>query len=282
MRIRTAAKINLTLELRGRRADGFHEIATWMVPVGLYDDLEIERSEAPAFVSNVPALGWDAENLIYRAAELFNEAVGQPNAAYRVQLEKHIPLGAGLAGGSSDAAATLRTLNALHGGPLPARTLVDLAGRLGSDVAFFIRQQPAWCTGRGEIMKARPFPGRVWCLLVKPGFGIATASAYAAYAKLRPDENKGESVETRWGLVRNDLEPAVFPKYLVLPVLKRWMRAQAETELSLMSGSGSTLFALTASEDQAKAVRERFLAFWGQRFWTFIAEGNPDPGAPPA
>src|SRR5690349_14087193 len=112
MIIQTPAKINLTLELRGRRPDGFHEIATWMVPVGLFDRLEIGFAETADFFAETPDLRWNEENLIYRAVALFRGETAL-RSFYRIRLEKQIPIGAGLAGGSSDAAATLRLLNGL-------------------------------------------------------------------------------------------------------------------------------------------------------------------------
>ncbi|MBV8899148.1 MAG: 4-(cytidine 5'-diphospho)-2-C-methyl-D-erythritol kinase [Verrucomicrobia bacterium] len=270
MTIETPAKINLTLELLGRRPDGFHEIATWMVPVGLFDRLEIEPAAADQFFTETPGLGWDDRNLIYRAVQLFRGQTGV-RASYRIELNKRIPIGAGLAGGSSDAAATLRLLNRLHDRALTDDDLAGLAARLGSDIAFFVRCEPAWCTGRGEVMSPKPLPDGLWCLLVKPDFGIPTAAAYAAYARLPPAEKRGQPVVTPWGELRNDLEPAVFSKYVILPVLKTWLARQPETRLCLMSGSGSTVFAVTeGGEPRARELQQRFLGFFGATFWSAV------------
>ncbi|MBW0001559.1 MAG: 4-(cytidine 5'-diphospho)-2-C-methyl-D-erythritol kinase [Verrucomicrobia bacterium] len=275
MTIETPAKINLTLELLGRRPDGFHEVATWMVPVGLSDRLEIEFAAADYFSTETPGLSWDDGNLIFRAVQLFRQETGT-QSSYRIELTKRIPIGAGLAGGSSDAAATLRLLSRLHGRTLTDDELAALAARLGSDTAFFIRCKPAWCTGRGEVTTARPLPDGLWSLLAKPGFGIPTAAAYAAYARLPPAEQRGQIVGTPWGRLRNDLEPAVFPKYVILPVLKSWLARQPETRLCLMSGSGSTVFAVTdEGESRARELQERFLEFFGPTFWSAVCQLNP-------
>src|ERR1700730_6517625 len=133
MKILTPAKINLTLEIIGRRSDLYHDLATWMLPVGLYDSIEIEFGETPSFVSSVPELKEDSSNLLIGAVETFRRAASV-DATYNVRLEKVIPIGAGLGGGSSDAAATLVLLNALHRFPLSKSEILRLAAQLGSDV----------------------------------------------------------------------------------------------------------------------------------------------------
>ena len=190
MKILSPAKINLTLEILGKRPDGFHELETWMLPVGLYDELEIELASGQSFVSNVPELTGDSSNLIIRAAQLFSEA-SSIQAAYEIRLAKNIPIRAGLGGGSSNAGATLRLLNQIHGEPLSMVQLEAVAARLGSDVAFFVSAQSAWCKGRGELMEPRSFPTDLWICLFKPGFGVSTEGAYRAYAALPPDRKHG-------------------------------------------------------------------------------------------
>jgi 4-diphosphocytidyl-2-C-methyl-D-erythritol kinase len=274
MRIFTPAKINLTLEILGIRSDGFHELATWMTPIALYDILAIEPATEFSFESNVPGLRSDDSNLVIRAVDAFQKVSGD-RRLYRIVLEKNIPLGAGLGGGSSDAAATLRLLNRMAGDALPLEALRAIAAELGSDVAFFVESRSAWCTGRGEKMEPREFPDDRWICLVKPGFVVSTAGAYAAYTKLPEKGKRGEKVESAWGPLRNDLEPAVFPKYLLLPEIKLWFRNQPETEITLMSGSGSTMFAITRSPAAAEALRQRFQAEFGENFWTFTGQLNP-------
>lgn len=274
MRIATPAKINLTLEIHGPRPDGFHELATWMIPIGLYDELTMDVSSEMAYETNVPSLGFDSSNLIVRAIERFQEATGQ-SGAYRVGLHKEIPIGAGLGGGSSDAAATLLLLNRLHGNLLADEKLIELAAQLGSDAAFFVKGRPAWCTGRGEKMERREFPTDRWVILIKPDFGVSTAAAYAAYKALPPDQKRGQAKKTVWGQLRNDLEQPVFRKYLILPEIKSWLEQQPETEMALMSGSGSTLFAVVKSEEDGQQMGARFSLFFGFKFWVQVCRLNP-------
>jgi len=274
MKILSPAKINLTLEIVGRRPDGFHELETWMLPVGLDDTLEIELAGRPSFTSNIPELKGDSSNLVIRTAQIYNEAASV-EATYAIRLEKNIPIGAGLGGGSSNAAATLRLLNQLHHEPLSVAQMEALAASLGSDVAFFIYGQSAWCTGRGELMEPRPFPKGLWICLFKPGFGVSTDGAYRAYAALPSDRKRGPETETAWGKFRNDLELAVFPKYLLLPVIKGWLEKQAEVEFALMSGSGSTLFAIVRNESDGGTLRGRFQREFGEQTWTSVCRLNP-------
>jgi len=276
MRIFTPAKINLTLEIIGRRSDAYHDLATWMLPVGLYDTLEIRVEKEQSFGSDLPGLKGDSSNLVIRAAELFNRTAAI-DACYNVRLEKKIPLGAGLGGGSSDAAATLLLLNQLHRSPLSLPELRGLAAELGSDVPFFIHAQSSWCTSRGEIMEPREFPRGLWILLVKPGFGVSTAEAYRAFAALPAVQKKGREANTPWGRVRNDLEPAVFPKYLLLPIMRGWFETQPDSILSLMSGSGSTIFAIVRSQTQGEILRRAFQRVFGERIWTSVCQLNPEP-----
>ncbi len=273
MKTFSSAKINLTLEILGRRPDGFHELATWMLPIGLQDSLEIELSNQPSFASNVPGLTGDSSNLVIRAAEVFNRAASI-NAAYAIHLEKRIPIGAGLGGGSSNAAATLRLLNELHDAKLSLPQLEELAAGLGSDVAFFLDSRSAWCTGRGERIEPRLFPDKLWVCLFKPGFAVSTAEAYGAYARLPANGRRGQETDTPWGKLRNDLEPAVMPKYFYLAIVKDWLKKQPETVFALMSGSGSTTFAIVQGQAEGEAVRTRFRMEFGDKTWTQTCELN--------
>jgi len=274
MKTLTPAKINLMLEIVGRRADGFHDLTTWMLPIALYDSVEIELAKQDSFSANFPELGNDQSNLVVRARDLFGEVTGI-RAAYRITLEKKIPMGAGLGGGSSDAAATLRLLNQIHREPLDIPRQRELAARLGSDVAFFLEARSAWCTGRGEVVEQKEFDRGLWICLFKPDFGVSTAAAYQAYAQLPDNQKKGEPVETKWGALRNDLERSVFRKYLLLAVIKDWLREQPETIVSLMSGSGSTMFTVVKDEAGGRALTERFSAKFGDKIWNWVGRLNP-------
>jgi 4-diphosphocytidyl-2-C-methyl-D-erythritol kinase len=274
MKILSPAKINLTLEILGKRPDGFHELATWMLPVGLYDSIEIEPAALPSFQSNVPELDEDPSNLVTRAADLFNRTASI-DMAYAIRLEKKIPIGAGLGGGSSNAAATLRLLNELHNTRFRPEELEVLAAKLGSDVAFFIAGRSAWCSGRGERIEPRLFPEDLWVCLFKPGFGISTAGVYGAYAQLELGRKHGKEIETPWGKLRNDLEQAVLPKYLFLGLVKDWLNQQPESAFALMSGSGSTMFAIVRGQSDGETLQDRFRAEFGGQTWSAVCPLNP-------
>jgi 4-diphosphocytidyl-2-C-methyl-D-erythritol kinase len=274
MKILSPAKINLTLEILGKRPDGFHELATWMLPVGLYDSIEIEPAALPSFQSNVPELDEDPSNLVSRAADLFNRTASI-DMAYAIRLEKKIPIGAGLGGGSSNAAATLRLLNELHNTRFRPEELEVLAAKLGSDVAFFIAGRSAWCSGRGERIEPRLFPEDLWVCLFKPGFGISTAGVYGAYAQLELGRKHGKEIETPWGKLRNDLEQAVLPKYLFLGLVKDWLNQQPESAFALMSGSGSTMFAIVRGQSDGETLQDRFRAEFGGQTWSAVCPLNP-------
>jgi 4-diphosphocytidyl-2-C-methyl-D-erythritol kinase len=274
MKTFSAAKINLTLEILGKRPDGFHELATWMLPVGLYDTIEIEEASQSSFISNVPELGQDPSNLVIRAVQSFTQAASI-DTAYAIRLEKRIPMGAGLGGGSSNAAVTLQLLNKLHGFPLRGEQLEELAANLGSDVAFFLAGRSAWCTGRGERTEVRLFPDHLWICLFKPGFAVPTAGAYRAYARLAEDLKRGEETVTPWGKLRNDLEPAVLPKYLFLALMKEWLREQSESLFALMAGSGSTIFAIVQNQAEGETLQARFREQFGKWTWSALCRLNP-------
>jgi 4-diphosphocytidyl-2-C-methyl-D-erythritol kinase len=274
MEIFSPAKINLTLEILGKRPDGFHELATWMIPIGLADLIQIETAAEASFTCNVPELSGDMSNLIIRAAKLFNDTASV-NTAYSIRLHKQIPVGAGLGGGSSNAAATLCLLNQLHGGRFTLETLRDFAAMLGSDVPFFIDGRSAFCTGRGEIMQPRHFARGLWVCLFTPGFAVSTAAAYRAYSRLSGVARRGREIETIWGRLRNDLEQAVFPKYLFLALMKNWLQRQAEAIFALMSGSGSTVFAVVNSRSDGEILRARFADKFGAQTWSTVCSLNP-------
>ena len=254
------AKINLYLHILGKRADGFHELETLMAPITLGDTLEIElEGEEIAFTCSDPALGDAQENLATRAARLFREEFGLKSGV-RIHLEKKVPVGAGLGGGSSDAAAVLLALRALTKIEASDAKLAELAAKLGSDVPFFIYGKPAVCRGRGEIIEPTALTEKVEGLLVHPGFGVSTPWSYKTYAQNPREGEVGKSF--RGFALRNDLEPPAFSKYLWLPTVKKWFREQSEVIDALMSGSGSSVFALTREGGQ-ESLKSRFLAEFG-------------------
>ena len=255
------AKINLYLHIIGRRPDGFHELETLMASISLGDTLEIDLvSQGIEFTCSDPTLSDAQDNLATRAAKLFLDEFKLATGV-RIHLEKCVPVGAGLGGGSSDAAAVLLALRELTKIDCPDSKLAELAARLGSDIPFFIYQQPAICRGRGEIIEPVKLKESYQGLLVHPGFGVSTPWAYKTYAQ-KPQQGVSGRAFADFTL-RNDLEPPAFSKYPWLPTAKSWFREQPGVFDSLMSGSGSSVFALTASTAASENLRARFLAEFG-------------------
>jgi len=255
------AKINLYLHILGRRPDGFHELETLMAPISLGDTLDIDLIPSGIeFSCSDPALSDAQDNLATKAARLFLSEF-KLSTGVRIHLEKAVPVGAGLGGGSSDAAAVLLALRQLTGTKCEDAKLAELAAQLGSDIPFFIYNRPAICKGRGEIIEPMKLREELQGLLVHPGFGVSTPWAYKTYAQ---NPTKGElGVNFCDFTLRNDLELPAFGKYPWLPTVKNWFREQPEVVDSLMSGSGSSVFALTETPNTVTALRERFLTEFG-------------------
>ncbi len=268
MQFLAPAKINLSLEVRGKRADGFHEIETVMLPVSLADTLDIVRAGAGiAFTCSDSTLPCDDTNLVVRAAKLFFTHT-KISPCVAIHLEKKIPHGAGLGGGSSDAATTLLALDELFETRLGTPALSAMAAELGSDIPFFIYRSAAVCRGRGEIVEPFKFAEKLPLLLVKPPFGVPTPWAYKRWAESR--EIPGVSYAPQlfpWGKLVNDLERPVFEKYIFLAALKSWLLAQSEVAGALMSGSGSTTLAVLRDGSQGEVLAQRACVEFGE-LWT--------------
>jgi 4-diphosphocytidyl-2-C-methyl-D-erythritol kinase len=232
-----------------------------MMPISLGDTLDLELiPRGIEFTCSDSALADAKDNLATRAGRLFLDEF-QVDTGIRIHLEKAVPVGAGLGGGSSDAAAVLLAMRELTGTKCPDARLAELAARLGSDIPFFIYRTPAICRGRGEIIEPVQLREGFQGLLVHPGFGVSTPWAYKMYAQ---NPRPGETGCTLAGVtLRNDLEPPAFAKYPWLPMVKSWFRRQPEVLDALMSGSGSSVFALTRTLDAAGPLRERALAEFG-------------------
>jgi len=261
------AKINLYLHIRGRRSDGFHELETLMAPISLGDTLDIDLIPAGIeFTCSDPALSDAQENLATKAVRVFLKEF-KLTTGVRIHLEKGVPIGAGLGGGSSDAAAVLLALRELTQVCCADSKLGELAARLGSDIPFFIYRTPAICRGRGEIIEPVRLKEDYQGLLVHPGFGVSTPWAYKTYAQNPSPGAPGRTFPPDFTL-RNDLEPPAFSKYPWLPTVKNWFQKQPEALDSLMSGSGSSLFALTRSSENTWYLQRRFLAEFGETLFS--------------
>jgi len=281
----SACKVNLLLNILGKRPDGFHELETVFYPIHVFDRLTFARaSQGIHLICDVPGLPTDSRNLVYRAAALFLETA-RLREGVRLELQKGIPVAAGLGGGSGNAATTLLGLNELFGGPLSPEHLRGMAATLGSDVPFFLQDQPALATGRGEQIQPlgafRALEGAVF-LLIHPGFGIATAWAYQRLARFpaalngRPGRaQKLVSLLQTADLSHagaefyNSLEAPALDKYPLLVLFQEFLRAHGAVA-TLMSGSGSTTFALVQGQAAAETLAEKFKAGFGSGNWIAI------------
>lgn len=261
------AKVNLFLRVLGRRDDQLHEIETLMAPIALYDSIQVESAPAFQFQCTDPTLPRGDENLVVQAARLFFSATEErPNV--RITLQKRIPHAAGLGGGSSDAAATLRLLDRFFETKIPTAKLLSMATELGSDVPFFLGNGAAICRGRGEIVEPSPLSTPLNLLLLKPRFGVPTSWAYRRWGDSRGIPglvNEPQKLGER--VFQNDLERPVFEKFIFLAHLKSWLLAQPEIAIALMAGSGSTMFAILPDEKTAEAVIGRARAELDRELW---------------
>lgn len=278
-------KVNLLLNILRRRPDGFHELETLMHPIRVFDELSFDRkAQGIELQCSDQSLPTDDRNLVYRAAKLFLDAA-DVKEGIRVRLEKRIPLAAGLGGGSGNAATTLLALNEVFGRPLASDRLSNLASSLGSDVPFFLQDKPAIATGRGEKIEALDFfpalKGAAF-LLVHPGFGISTAWAYQQL-HLHPGAVDGKasraqklaallesgSLKSAAPEFYNSLEAPALQKYPLLAIFQDFFRDN-EASATLMSGSGSTTFAVTETVAAGEALAEKFHSKFGTTAWTAV------------
>lgn len=278
MRITAAAKINLRLVVLAREASGFHQIETIFCRIALADEIVIEPAahtgivldvrgadfESAADVGPAAALGPAPDNLVVRAAHAYCAAAGIA-PAFAIALHKHIPAGAGLGGGSSDAAATLRALDAMHGGCLGTAQLLDLAARLGSDVPFFIANAPialAW--GRGQRLLTHAGPGAAPALVVMPPATVATAGAYARLSEALDDAPRAAQLDANvlasWSALAdvacNDFERVVLPEIPVLTQVLVSLREHGAL-VAQLTGSGAASFGVFDDADLRDAVADQ-------------------------
>lgn len=285
------AKLNLFLAITGRRPDGFHELVSVAAPLELGDTLRIAPAAECSLGCDDPEVPADESNLVLKAARAFAAAAKWTGGA-KFTLEKRIPMGAGLGGGSSDAVAALRGLNRLvaeerGAAGLPEETLFALAAQLGSDCPLFLQAGPVAMRGRGERIApladaaAQRLRGRR-VLVFKPGFGIATPWAYAQLAAAAPASYlppaEAEARLAAWlatperpaeALLFNNMEPPAFAKFVALPALFERLERAGGVQ-PRMSGSGSACFALLRAETDAAPLVAAIRSAWGDS--AFVVE----------
>ncbi len=263
MNIRAYAKINIGLHVLGKRPDGYHNIETVFRLIDLYDELEfVQDDEGIAFSSNTPLLANDNTNLCIRAANLLRDLTGI-HMGVEITLKKRIPLGAGLGGGSSDAAAVLKGLTKLWTLDISNEELQTISSTLGSDVPFFFTSQTAYATGRGERLTPFTVQMPYWILVVTPDIHVSTAWAYSN-VRLQQSQNRAdlqgllETAIDKPAILRanlaNDFEECVFTEFGEIAKLKEALLKEG-AEVALMSGSGSSVFGFFSSEAKAKHLR---------------------------
>lgn len=294
LQLTSPAKVNLFLNILERRADGFHNLETLMTPLALTDTLTFEeRATGFTVECDAPDVPTDDRNLVVKAAKKFAETFRVGKGAH-IRIQKQIPAGGGMGGGSGNAAVTLRALNQLWQLNAPTENLHDIAAQIGSDVPFFLYDSPAFCRGRGEIVTPLKLGVELGVLLVNPGFGIPTKWAYEALAKERrmsqgiekveaadpaalPRSNASplddflaalrqqDSTEIQRGLF-NSLESPCLKKYPLLALLKDALLRHGALG-AMMSGSGSTVFGLTRNKSDAAVLMKKMRAEYGSAVW---------------
>jgi len=265
--LKAPGKINLYLNVLGKRDDGYHQIETVVQSISIYDTLYFEKiKEGIHLICNHPYLCSEKDNLVYRAARLFFKLTNI-KAGVRITVDKSIPVGGGLGGGSADAAATLLGLNSLFNTNIPEDNLEKFSSILGSDVPFFIKKGTALLRGRGDAIHPLPSIKEGWIVLVYPNIPISTSWVYSKISsrltqeglnvKLNKDNLKrkissGQLLEVK-DLLYNKLEEVVIEEFPLIEEIKNELRKRGARG-SLMSGSGSTVFALTEGKKEAEKL----------------------------
>ncbi|MDF2569286.1 MAG: ispE [Sporomusa sp.] len=277
--IKAYAKINLALDVLYKRPDSYHEVVMIMQAISLCDTVTLTSQPAGIDLSvNIPALAADTSNLAYRAAALLREYT-QTDQGVRICLEKHIPLAAGLAGGSADAAAVLKGLNQLWELNLSLDKLSMLAAKLGSDVPFCLYNGTMLATGRGEILEALPPLPHCYVVLAKPAIEVSTAWVYGKFNASK-DRHHPDIAAMRESLVNsslpgvarhlaNVLESVTIPAHPEILKIKEYM-LEYGAMAALMSGSGPTVFGLAEGLAQAELIADRLRSHGVQK--VFVAE----------
>ena len=274
MRLRALAKINLGLDILGKREDGYHEVRMIMQTIQMYDVLEIKKKKAPgiSLSVNYPYIPCDKRNLVYKAAKLLMDEF-QVKGGVTIRLEKFIPVSAGMAGGSSDAAATLVGINCLFKLGLSERELMDRAVKIGADVPYCIMRGTALAEGIGEKLTGITQVPECFVLIGKPGINVSTRAAYESLnlsgIQTHPDidgmiqDIQNGDLQGMTAKMGNVFEPGIIGQYPVIQEIKDLMESHGALK-AMMSGSGPTVFGIFDSQEKmdaaAKILRESNLA----------------------
>ncbi len=261
-------KINLSLDIVGKEENGYHSVRMIMQTIRLYDRIEIQKTTDGQIrtAGNLSYVPNNETNLAYKAADAFRKATGTSDGLF-IRMQKRIPVGGGLGGGSADAAAVLQGLNRMYGTHLHRNELDALASSIGADVPFCLRRGTYLAEGIGEKLSHLPqFPGRS-VVLVKPPFGVSTKWVYQnlRWQEIQKRPDTGELIRALaqkntacfYGSMANVLEEVVFPSYPVIAKLKERMLLLG-ADAAMMSGSGATVFGIFEDNEKAKSVLDAF------------------------
>ena len=265
------AKINFGLNIISKRTDGYHNIETIFYPVKLHDILTIEKSNSFHFQSNSEALTSETGNLIIKAKYLLERYLNK-TFSIDINLQKNIPIGAGLGGGSSNAASTLMALNELFKINLAKEELFNIAVQLGSDTPFFLDTKPMFAEKRGEALQPTNFKINYPILIINPGIHVSTPWAYSKIIPKRPECSLNKIVEEGFkdfselkGIIVNDFEKIVFEKFPEIKEIKNNLY-KLGAQFALMTGSGSTVFGIFSNLEKTKKA-EKVLS---EKYFTFV------------
>ena len=269
--IKSPAKINFGLNIVAKREDGFHNIETIFYPIELHDVITFEKAAEFSFTCNNKEIQTDENNLVIKALRLVEQLIKR-EIAVSITLEKNIPLGAGLGGGSSNAAQTLLSINELFELQIKNEVINDFALQLGSDVPFFLHPVPSYATSRGEILSPIDFEITKPILLVNPGIHISTKWAYENVTPKIPEfqlsklcSNIDSVIASLNGKVVNDFEEIAFAAHPQLAEIKKTM-SEFKAEFVLMSGSGSTIFGIFPDNNSAQEAQ----LYFSKTFFTYL------------
>lgn len=269
--INSTAKINFGLNVVSKRYDGYHNIETIFYPIKLHDKITIKKSGFLTFKSNIESLSSGEDNLIIKAVNLLGEYIKQ-KFHVDIVLKKNIPIGAGLGGGSSNAASALRGLLKLFNINLSEKELLNIAANTGADVTFFLDPKPKFAEGRGEVLKEINFKINYPVLIINPGIHVSTPWAYSNISSKKPEMNLISIIEKGFndfselkGIVTNDFEKIVFAKFPEIGEIKNNLY-NLGADFALMTGSGSTLFGIFPDIMKAKEAEIKF----SKKYFTYI------------
>lgn len=267
MKLRALAKINLGLDVVRKREDGYHEVRMIMQTINMYDKLELVVRETPGIriKTNLSSVPSDENNLVYKAAKLLMDEF-HITKGLNIRLEKHIPVAAGMAGGSSDAAATMVGVNQLFHLGLSTADLMERGVKIGADVPYCIMGGTALAEGIGEVLSPLPPMPDCYILIAKPPVGVSTAFVYgnlrANELEHHPDIDgmiqslKDDSITDLCGKMENVLETVTIPAYPVIDEIKKLM-TDCGADGAMMSGSGPTVFGIFSNKECAKKAMEK-------------------------